>query len=138
MQWCGRGPDSELWRHQNRRTSRCGQTEQQHRMQLASLHWNKLGVSNGRARQASSMKWTLSLVIFVAKRRGPIGSHMNTGCLPLGAFTEMTGLLCQWGRCINHLSLGGDNTEGWGNAYMLTLVTAGDSFCLHLTGKQAL
>lgn len=64
-------------RYQNRRTRRCGQTEQQHRTQLARSHWNKQWVSSGRAGQASSMKWTLSLVIFVTKQRGLIGSLMD-------------------------------------------------------------
>ncbi len=38
MHWCGQSPDSELRRYQNRCTSRCGQTEQRHRTQLASSH----------------------------------------------------------------------------------------------------
>lgn len=77
MHLCAEPPDSGFRRYQNRYTSWCGQTEQQHRTQLANTHWNNQWVSSGRAQQASRMKWTLSLVIFVTKQCGPIGSLMD-------------------------------------------------------------
>ena len=77
MHWCGQAPDSKLRRYQNRRTSRCGQTEQQQSMHLASTHRNNQLVSSGRTRQTSRMKWTLSLVIFVCTLWELIGSHID-------------------------------------------------------------
>lgn len=104
---CGQCSKSKLKGYQNRRTSLCGQTEQQHRVQLANSHRNNQRVSSGRARKASWMKSTLVIGYFCNRPMRTPDSFLHSS----DSLGKMTGPLCQWRWGVNNLSLCWDYTD---------------------------